>query len=109
MQYQKMMKIGVIVIGIAYLAACNPTKNTTSSQTSELSERKMNGDRERPKPEEILSDLDANRDLKLSKEEAKGPLANDFSKIDINNDGYITLEELKNAPKPPQGGRPSRN
>ncbi|WP_339662607.1 EF-hand domain-containing protein, partial [uncultured Polaribacter sp.] len=29
-----------------------------------------------------------------------GPLAESFSKIDTNEDGFISKEELKNAPKP---------
>jgi Ca2+-binding EF-hand superfamily protein len=56
--------------------------------------------------DEIFSQMDANKDGKLSKEEVKGPLQNDFSKIDTNSDGFITKEELAKAPKPnrpPQG------
>ena len=51
--------------------------------------------------------MDTDNDGMLSKAEVKGPLANDFSKIDSNSDGKISLTELKNAPKP-QGGKPPR-
>lgn len=44
--------------------------------------------------------MDANKDNKLSKEEIKGPLKDDFAKVDTNKDGFITKEELKKAPKP---------
>lgn len=54
-----------------------------------------------------MKDLDTNNDGKISKNEAKGPLANDFSKVDANKDGYISKEELEKAPKP-KGGRQPR-
>ncbi len=38
--------------------------------------------------------LDTNGDGKLSKQEARGPLANDFDRIDVNADGYISQSEL---------------
>ena len=49
----------------------------------------------------------ANKDGKLSKAEVKGPLANDFVKIDANSDGFISKEELSKAPKP-IGQRPQQ-
>lgn len=55
---------------------------------------------ERPKPGALIAKLDLNKDGKISKEEAKGPLKKNFEKRDINKDGYITLEELNKAPKP---------
>ena len=41
--------------------------------------------------------MDTNKDGKLSKEEVKGPLKEQFSKIDTNNDDFITEQELKNG------------
>lgn len=58
---------------------------------------------ERKKPptfEELLEQMDANEDGKLSKEEIKGPLKNHFSDVDINEDGFITAEEFEKAPRP---------
>ncbi|GAL36825.1 hypothetical protein JCM19240_2894 [Vibrio maritimus] len=45
-----------------------------------------------------MTDMDSNGDGKLSKSEVRGPLKNDFSRIDRNNDGFISEDEL---PKPP--------
>ncbi|MUU78228.1 YHYH protein [Winogradskyella endarachnes] len=54
----------------------------------------------RPNVSELISEMDANKDGKLSKSEVHGPLSNDFSKIDSDNDGFLTKNELENAPKP---------
>lgn len=56
---------------------------------------------------QLLAEMDANKDGKLAKSEVKGPLLNDFSKIDTNEDGYISEEEFEKAPKP-EGGRPPK-
>lgn len=39
-------------------------------------------------------------DGKLSTPEIKGPLKEDFAKVDTNKDGFTTKEELNKAPKP---------
>lgn len=54
----------------------------------------------RPSVDKIFKDLDSNKDGKISKTEAKGPIKKDFAKIDLNKDGFITKVELKKAPKP---------
>ncbi|MGF1718844.1 DUF1566 domain-containing protein [Vibrio kyushuensis] len=38
--------------------------------------------------------MDRNGDGKLSKNEVKGPLANDFKRLDNNSDGYISKDEM---------------
>lgn len=53
--------------------------------------------------EHLIKDMDANDDGKLSKEELKSPLKDDFSMVDTNDDGFITEEELKKAPRPKRG------
>ncbi len=45
-----------------------------------------------------FTDLDTNGDNKISRLEAKGPLKQDFSRIDRNNDGYIIQDELPKLP-----------
>jgi len=50
-------------------------------------------------PERVLRLLDNNNDQKLSKQEASiaKKLANNFKYLDTNNDGFLTLEELKGS------------
>jgi len=71
-------------------------------------ERPERGEKHKPPTfKELLKELDANEDGKLSEKEAKGPLKDHFAKIDANEDGFITEEEFKKAPKP-NGKRPPR-
>lgn len=53
-----------------------------------------------PTFKQLLKEMDADKDGKLSKNEVKGPLQKDFDKIDANEDGFLTEKELKKAPKP---------
>lgn len=72
--------------------------------------RPQNGQQEPPSYANMLSEMDANKDGMLSKNEVKGPLKRDFSKIDTDKNGFITKDEFEKAPKPEQGGqRPPRN
>jgi Ca2+-binding EF-hand superfamily protein len=41
--------------------------------------------------------MDINKDGKISKEEAKGMVAENFERIDANKDGFIDKEELTKA------------
>lgn len=61
-----------------------------------------------PTAEEIINQMDVDKDGKLSKAEVKGPLLTNFEKIDTDEDGYLTKEEIEKAPKP-KGDRPPRN
>ena len=65
--------------------------------------------RERPSIEQIFKDLDTNEDSKISLDEAKGPLQRDFNKVDLNEDGFITKQELEEAPKPKHPPRNPKN
>lgn len=56
--------------------------------------------KKQPTAAELLKEMDANKDGKLAKDEVKGPLKEDFTKIDTDKDGFLSLEELKKAPKP---------
>lgn len=58
------------------------------------------GSGERPTPEKMMEHMDNNKDGKISESEAKGPLKQGFSKIDSNEDGYLSIEELEKAPRP---------
>ncbi len=56
-----------------------------------------------PDPKTLIEQMDSNKDGKLERSEVKGPLLDDFDKIDLNEDGYLSLEELEKAPKPKGG------
>jgi hypothetical protein len=58
------------------------------------------GKRQRPDPASLIKSMDKNGDGMISGQEAVGPLRIDFSKVDLNKDGFISLEELKKAPSP---------
>jgi Ca2+-binding EF-hand superfamily protein len=62
---------------------------------------------EPPTYAKLLEKMDANEDGKLSKEEVKGPLKDMFADIDTDENGFISEEEFKKAPKPKRGKRPS--
>jgi len=47
--------------------------------------------------DEIFEDLDANKDGKISKDEARGQLKKNFAELDRNKDGFIDRDELLNA------------
>jgi len=53
------------------------------------------GQRGRPNAKQLLRQMDTDKDGKLSVQESKGPLKQDFSKIDSNDDGLLSKEELE--------------
>jgi len=57
--------------------------------------------------EEMFKKMDANNDGKLSAEEIKedSPLKEKFAKIDANADGFITKEEMESAHKAKKEGK----
>ena len=83
----------LLVFGISFTL-------TTNAQSKDRQER-----RTPPSATEMFAEMDANEDEKLSEDEVKGPLAENFEKIDADSDGYITKEELEKAPKP-EGRKP---
>ncbi|MCK8479468.1 EF-hand domain-containing protein [Psychroserpens algicola] len=82
-------KTAVVVFGIMMIS------NISFGQPQDRKERK-----EPPTFSELLKEMDKNEDGKLSKSELKGPLKEDFAKVDTDEDGFITEEEFKKAPKP---------
>lgn len=95
------MKRNTIIIG-AFITLSSII--TSCKSNAEITSEKKGG--ERKSITAIFSEMDVNKDNKLSKAEVKGPLAKDFSKIDANNDSFISIEELENAPKPERNRRP---
>lgn len=98
MKYSTFYRSILFFILIATAVSC---KQTVKSSTESQDERPENG---RPNVSELISEMDANKDNKLSKSEVHGPLSDDFSKIDTNKDGFLTKEELESAPKPDRRG-----
>jgi len=90
------IKTTVLVFGLSLCAS-----GFSFAQSQNRQERK-----EPPTFKELIKEMDANEDGKLSKDEIKGPLKNDFAKVDTDEDGFITAEEFAKAPKPK--GRPKR-
>ena len=52
--------------------------------------------------------MDTDGDGKISKEEARGPLQDHFDQVDSNEDGLLTVKELRNAKPPNRGGKGPR-
>ena len=66
-----------------------------------------------PSPDQIFAFLDANKDGFIAKDEAKGPLAQHFDRVDTDKDAKISPEELKTAmaamrPPEPAEGEPQQ-
>lgn len=104
-----MLFIAMISFGIT---ACKSTKDNVQvdDNVETRSDRKegKKGDKSRLSPDQMIAQMDADKDGRLSRSEVKGPLAKGFDKIDTNSDDYLSLEELKNAPKPQRGQRGGR-
>ena len=45
--------------------------------------------------DQLLARMDTNKDGKISRQEAKGPLARNFDQYDTNKDGFLDKEELR--------------
>jgi len=68
--------------------------------TSANAQQNSNDHKEPPTYAQLLKELDANEDGKLAKAEVKSPLKEKFNDIDTDEDGFITEDEFKYAPKP---------
>ena len=80
----------------------------TMNISAQSSERRQK-DQKPPSFSELLKMMDTDKDGKLSAKEVKGPLKDDFKKIDLNEDGFITEKELEKAPKPKRKERQRNN
>ena len=80
------------------LVSCKPSTKSVNDRDNNQPQRERQD--QRPSVEDLINEMGTNKDEKLSEFELRGPLVNDFSKIDKNNDGFLTKEELENAPKP---------
>lgn len=78
-----------------------------SCKSNQVKKEEQEPNGQRPSSAQIISELDSNEDGKLSQSEVKGPIAEDFTNIDSNNDGFLTIEELHKTEKN-QGNRSPR-
>ena len=79
------------ILGISLLVVnCKTNEETGASHREGRPEKGM----------DPFTEMDTNNDAILTKTEAKGPLAKDFSKIDLDYDEVITRAEFDKAPKP---------
>lgn len=89
----KTIRTAVLIFGATLFFA-----NSSFGQSQNRQERKSP-----PTFEELIEKMDANDDGKLSKSEIKGRLKENFDKVDLDEDGFITAEEFEEAPKPKRG------
>ncbi|MFD1552981.1 EF-hand domain-containing protein [Putridiphycobacter roseus] len=89
----KKIKTGIVMITLlfAFSANAQSSKKERGAKPSTFSE--------------LLEKLDANEDGKISKDEVKGRLKDNFDKIDTDKDGFISETEYENAPKPERSKR----
>lgn len=101
------MKKLVASLSVIIFMACSSSKTATTTATakSETNKERKNGQGDRPSITTMFTQMDVNKDGKISKAEAKGPLSEDFAKIDSNKDGFLSIEELEKAPKPERQGQ----
>ncbi|MFK7785613.1 MAG: EF-hand domain-containing protein [Crocinitomicaceae bacterium] len=110
---QKITIYSMAILGLTLLGSCASSKEQPS--TSEPP-RNQQMNKEQPSVIELLTEMDEDKDGQLSRSEVKGPLEQNFTEIDTNRDDFLSVEELKNAPKPeerpegrpPRGERPPR-
>ena len=73
-------------------------RRASKAQDSSTNQRKRRqgeqNSQNRPNPESIMNRMDSNQDQKISQNEAKGRLKDNFSQRDVNSDGFITVDEL---------------
>lgn len=102
MQTIKNSLLGLVLM--ISIFSCGSQKDTTENLEKPQSERGKKG---RPSLDDIFK-MDLDNDGLISKEEVKGPLQRDFDKIDSDGNGFLNREEVENAPKPQRGQRGRR-
>ena len=84
------------------VVCCMAVVGVSNAQPQRNKEQK-----EPPTYAQLLKEMDKNEDGKLAKSEIKGPLKDNFSKVDTDEDGFISKKEFEKAPKPK--GRARKN
>ncbi|MFQ3238976.1 MAG: Ca2+-binding EF-hand superfamily protein [Olleya marilimosa] len=83
-----LLSTAVLVFGLTILSV-----NSTNAQSNDRDKK------EPPTFSQLLKEMDKDEDGKLSKTEIKGPLKDNFDKIDADEDGFITEAEFKKSSK----------
>lgn len=103
------------LLGLAlFVAGCKSNKEAVQDDgAANKMEQRQRGEKSMLSAEAMFAEMDKNKDGNLSMDEVKGPMKNDFNKIDLDGNLLISLEELEKAPKPnrkgpPNGDRPNR-
>lgn len=105
MKYTTLIFCALLTVTFVLSTACNNKAKTT--ETTPTTKNRTKGQRgERPTSDQMMTKMDTNKDGRLSKTEARGPLQQQFSQIDTNGDGFIDKDELAKAPKPNRQGPP---
>ncbi len=108
-----MKKITLILISLAFLASCKSNKviPTADETVTEARQERRTNQRGQtpPSADELIAQMDTNKDGQLAKTEIKGRLLERFDTIDTDKNGFLSKEEIENAPKPQRGQRPQRN
>lgn len=92
MKNSKILSIALILL--LGSVACKPQQKASAKAT--------------PQAARLMTQMDQNQDGSLSRSEVQGPLANDFDKVDTDENGLISLVELSNAPGPQRQGGGNR-
>lgn len=106
----KFLKLSLLTIGLVIFVSCNSNAQS-NNRPSGGEQGGGQGEKKGPPPsaDEIFEMMDVDKNGQLELSEVKGPIKNDFTTIDTNEDGYISKEELETAPKPErQGGQERR-
>lgn len=89
--------VACILIGSA---SCRSKRTVVNNSNNTNNRQDPNG--QRRTPAQMIAQMDANKDGRLALAETKGRLRENFSTIDTDNNGFISLQELKAAPRPPR-------
>jgi Ca2+-binding EF-hand superfamily protein len=88
-----------IMLSLALLAALATASSAQDPRKNDKSRPPDPPARTGPTAEQmvdsILARLDVNKDGKISRSEARGPIADNFDLIDTNKDGYLDRKELQ--------------
>ena len=90
------IKWGLLILIISQFTSCKSDVKLTNKagvfNEGKLVQMERKG---RPSIDEIFKIMDTDKNGLLAQLELRGPIENDFFSIDINNDGFISKEELE--------------